>query len=44
VRDEAPEELLPNVSRLNIAGAGHNMFNSHPTEFNAAVMEFIGQH
>jgi non-heme chloroperoxidase len=38
------EELLPNVSRLNIAGASHNMFNSHPTEFNAAVMEFIGQH
>ena len=38
------EELLPDVSRLNIAGAGHNMFNTHPTEFNAGVMEFIGRH
>lgn len=38
------EELMPNVSRLNIAGASHNMFNSHPAEFNAGVMEFIGQH
>ena len=38
------EEVLPDVSRLNIAGAGHNMFNTHPTEFNAGVMEFIGRH
>lgn len=38
------EELLPDVSRLNIAGASHNMFNSHPAEFNAGVMAFIGQH
>ena len=38
------EELLPDVSRLNIAGASHNMFNSHPAEFNAGVVEFIGQH
>ena len=38
------EKLLPNVSRLNIPGASHNMFNSHPTEFNAGVMEFISQH
>jgi pimeloyl-ACP methyl ester carboxylesterase len=37
------EEILPGVSRLNIAGASHNMFNSHPAEFNAGVMEFIGQ-
>lgn len=36
------EELLPDVSRLNIAGASHNMFNSHPAEFNAGVMGFIG--
>jgi hypothetical protein len=35
--------LLPDVSRLNIAGASHNMFNSHPVEFNAGVMNFIGQ-
>jgi pimeloyl-ACP methyl ester carboxylesterase len=38
------EELLPDVSRLNIAGASHNMFNSHPAEFNVGVMEFIGHH
>jgi non-heme chloroperoxidase len=38
------EEILPDVARLNIAGASHNMFNSHPTEFNAGVIEFIGQH
>jgi non-heme chloroperoxidase len=38
------EKLLPDVSRLNIAGASHNMFNSHPAEFNAGVMDFIGQH
>jgi pimeloyl-ACP methyl ester carboxylesterase len=37
-------EILPDVSRLNIAGASHNMFNSHPAEFNAGVMEFIGRH
>lgn len=37
------EQLLPDVSRLNIAGASHNMFNSHPAEFNAGVMEFLGQ-
>jgi pimeloyl-ACP methyl ester carboxylesterase len=38
------EELLPDVSRLSIAGAGHNMFTSHPAEFNAGVIEFIGRH
>jgi pimeloyl-ACP methyl ester carboxylesterase len=38
------EELLPDVSRLNIAGASHNMFHSHPVEFNAGVIEFIGQY
>src|SRR6266540_3265491 len=38
------EKLLPAVSRLNIAGASHNMFNSHPAEFNAGVMDFIGRH
>jgi pimeloyl-ACP methyl ester carboxylesterase len=40
---EKLEDILPDVSRLNIAGASHNMFNSHPTEFNAGVMEFLGQ-
>lgn len=38
------EDLLPDVTRLNIAGASHNMFNSHPAEFNAGVIDFIGQH
>ena len=38
------EEVLPDVSRLNIAGAGHNMFNTHPTDFNAGVIEFIHRH
>jgi pimeloyl-ACP methyl ester carboxylesterase len=38
------QKVLPDVSRLNIAGARHNMFISHPAEFNAGVMEFIGQH
>ena len=38
------EELLPDVTRLNIAGASHNMFTSHPAEFNAGVIEFISQH
>jgi pimeloyl-ACP methyl ester carboxylesterase len=38
------EELLPNVDRLNIAGASHNMFHSHPSEFNGGVMEFLGRH
>ena len=38
------EKLLPDVRRLNIAGASHNMFNSHPAEFNTGVIDFIGQH
>jgi pimeloyl-ACP methyl ester carboxylesterase len=38
------EEILPDVSRLNIAGASHNMFHSHPAEFNARVMEFLARH
>ena len=37
------EQLLPDVTRLNIAGASHNMFTTHPAEFNAGVLEFIGQ-
>jgi pimeloyl-ACP methyl ester carboxylesterase len=38
------EALLPGVTRLHIAGASHNMFYTHPSEFNAGVMEFIDQH
>jgi pimeloyl-ACP methyl ester carboxylesterase len=37
------EALLPDVKRLDIAGATHNMFDSHPAEFNAGVLEFIGR-
>ena len=37
------EALLPDVRRLDIAGATHNMFDSHPAEFNAGVLEFIGR-
>ena len=38
------EQVLPDVTRLSIAGASHNMFNSHPAEFNDGVMEFLDQH
>lgn len=38
------EKLLPNATRLNIAGASHNMYNSHPAQFNDRVMQFIAQH
>lgn len=36
--------LLPDVSRLAIAGASHNMFDSHAAVFNRGVLEFIGRH
>jgi pimeloyl-ACP methyl ester carboxylesterase len=37
-------KLVPNADRLTIAGATHNMFNSHPSEFNAGVLRFIRSH
>jgi pimeloyl-ACP methyl ester carboxylesterase len=37
------QALLPNVTRLDITDATHNMFDSHPAEFNAGVLEFIGR-
>ena len=37
------EALLPHVQRLDIAGATHNMFDSHPAEFNTGVLEFIAR-
>jgi pimeloyl-ACP methyl ester carboxylesterase len=37
-------KLVPDADRLTIAGATHNMFNSHPAEFNAGVLRFIGSH
>ena len=36
--------LIPNAERLNIPGATHNMFNSHPAEFNTGVLEFLQRH
>jgi pimeloyl-ACP methyl ester carboxylesterase len=30
------------VRLVDIAGATHNMFDSHPAEFNAGVLDFIG--
>jgi pimeloyl-ACP methyl ester carboxylesterase len=37
-------KLIPDAERLTIAGATHNMFNSHPAEFNAGVLRFIRSH
>jgi pimeloyl-ACP methyl ester carboxylesterase len=37
------EELLPNVSRVEIPGASHVMFESHPEAFNAAVAAFLAR-
>jgi pimeloyl-ACP methyl ester carboxylesterase len=33
--------LIPDVERLDIAGAGHAMFATHPAEFNAGVLRFL---
>lgn len=38
------ERLVPDATRLDIVGASHNMFDTHPTEFNAGVMEFLDRH
>ena len=35
-------KLVPAADRLTIAGATHNMFDSHPAEFNTGVLRFIG--
>jgi pimeloyl-ACP methyl ester carboxylesterase len=37
-------KLVPEADRLTIAGATHNMFISHPAEFNARVLQFIQAH
>jgi pimeloyl-ACP methyl ester carboxylesterase len=34
-------KLVPDADRLIIAGATHNMFTSHPAEFNAGVLRFL---
>lgn len=36
--------LIPGSERLVIPGATHNMFSSHPAEFNAGVLAFIQAH
>ncbi|MFC8796699.1 alpha/beta fold hydrolase [Promicromonospora sp. NPDC057138] len=38
------EQLIPDVRRLDIVGASHGMFTTHPTEFNAGVLHFIRAH
>ena len=37
-------KLVPDADRLTIAGATHNMFHSHPAQFNAGVLRFIRGH
>ena len=37
-------KLIPNADRLPITGATHNMFVSHPAEFNTGVLHFIRSH
>lgn len=37
-------KLVPDADRLTIAGATHNMFTSHPAEFNTGVLQFIRSH
>jgi pimeloyl-ACP methyl ester carboxylesterase len=37
-------KLVQNANRLTIAGATHNMFTSHPADFNAGVLRFIRSH
>lgn len=36
--------LVPQADLLTIARASHNMFNSHPEQFNAGVLRFIRSH
>ncbi|MGH7485380.1 MAG: alpha/beta fold hydrolase [Thermoanaerobaculia bacterium] len=38
------EVLLPNVERLNVKNASHNMFDTDPQTFNAGVMAFLAKH
>jgi pimeloyl-ACP methyl ester carboxylesterase len=35
------QKLLPNVERLNIKNASHNMFETNPDVFNSGVMNFL---
>jgi esterase len=37
-------QLIPDADQLTIAGATHNMFTSHPAQFNAGVLRFIRSH
>ncbi len=38
------EELIPDVERLDIAGASHAMFATHPAEFNTGVLRYLRAH
>ena len=37
-------KLVPDADRLTITGATHNMFSSHPAEFNAGILQFLRSH
>jgi pimeloyl-ACP methyl ester carboxylesterase len=37
-------KLVPHADRLTITDATHNMFSSHPEQFNAGVLRFIWSH
>jgi pimeloyl-ACP methyl ester carboxylesterase len=37
-------KLMPHADQLTITGATHNMFTSHPEQFNAGVLRFIRSH
>ena len=38
------QALIPDAERLDIAGASHAMFATHPAEFNGGVLRFLRQH
>jgi pimeloyl-ACP methyl ester carboxylesterase len=37
-------KLMPDTDQLTIPGATHNMFTSHPAQFNDGVLQFIRSH
>jgi pimeloyl-ACP methyl ester carboxylesterase len=37
-------KLMPHADQMTITGATHNMFTSHPEQFNAGVLRFIRSH
>jgi pimeloyl-ACP methyl ester carboxylesterase len=37
-------KLIPEVERLNVAGASHAMFATHPADFNSGVLRYLRAH